>query len=137
MRLALVILVGAALVLGLPGAPALYVTVGSLAGLVMMLAEARWPSAKPIYIDPLSRPKLTTPMSGYTAAVLTAAGGAMLAIVAWNLVLPRLPEFGYLGVYLAAAGVGMAAGMVLTARQVSDAHNRWLTSMTPRSDSDI
>ena len=133
MKFAIVILLGAAIVFGLPGIPALYVVAGTLAGFAMMLAEVKWPNAKPTYIDPVSRPKPSTPASGYVAATVVVAASGLLAFVAWKFVLARSPATGFFGIYLAAAGVGMAAGMVLTARQVSEAHNRWLASMTARS----
>ena len=137
MKFAIVILLGAALVFGLPGMPALYVVAGTLAGFAMMLAEVKWPNAKPTYIDPVSRPKPSTPASAYVAAIVVVPMCGLLAFVAWTFVLARSPAFGFFGIYLAAAGVGVAAGMVLTARRISEAHNRWLAAMTPRSQLDF
>jgi hypothetical protein len=134
MKFALVMLLGFGLVLILPGKTLVLAVLGAVAGVGYMIAEAIWPKPKPAYIDPVNRPKASTPVAAYVAAIAVAVISGLLAIFAWNVVIARLPASGAFGIYLAAAGLGIALGMALMARRSSAAHNRWLASMAPRSE---
>jgi hypothetical protein len=137
MKFAIVMLLGFVLVLFLPGKTLVVAAVGAVAGVGYMIAEAIWPEPKPAYIDPMNRPKPSTPAAAYVAAVAVAMASGVLAVFAWNVVMLRFPVSGAFGIYMAAAGLGTALGLALMARRSSEANNRWLASMAPRSELDF
>jgi hypothetical protein len=137
MKIAVFMIFGIALMFGFPGATYLIAALGALAGCGLILAEAKWPKSRAAYIEPVNRPRAMKPASLYLQAGIVAAVSCALILITVRMVMPRFPATSPFMLYLASAGVGMAAGMVLTARQVSESHNRWLESMTPRASLDF
>ena len=136
MRFAALLMIGFGLILALEGmtlraAVTLSAVVGAFGGLALQIAEAKWLRPEPAYADPLNRPKRTTPFSGYLAAGAVLVISGFLAFVTWEFGISRSPALGLFGVYLVAVGIGTAIGMALTARHVSEVHNRRLAEMTP------
>ena len=136
MSFLIVLLLGVALVLLLPGKTVGIAAVGAIAGFLHLLAVSKWPRAKPAYIDPINRSKPRTAASGYVAAIFVAFFGVISGIICWILT-ARFPLAGMGGVYMSAVGVGLALGIALTARRSADEPNRWLAAMPPLSKLDF